>query len=142
MSVLTNRQLIRAEISALFDDIDALAANLAYAPLRLGGMSPILALRVDGTMPMFVTKTVNQFDHFFLATIFINREAHGAQSADNLLDQIYTTVLQRIRNQVTGTNYMELVASSERSRPDFAIIDGKPYRIEDIPLMARSNPNA
>jgi hypothetical protein len=141
MSTLTSRQLIRAEISALFDDIDALASNLPYAPLRLGGMSPVLSLRVDGTLPLFVTATVNQFDHYFLATIFVNREAHGAVAADDLLDEIYTAVLQRIRNQVIGTNYMELVASSERSRPDFAIIDGKPYRIEDIPLMARSNPH-
>jgi len=114
---LTSRELVRAEISALFDSITELQENLAYPPLALQGKSPVLSLHSDGTIPKMVSASVNEFDHYFIATIYINREAHGTESGETLLDQIYTKVLQEVRDQVTGTNYATLVGGS---RPECA----------------------
>lgn len=136
---LTNRGLVRAEISALFTSITALQENLAYPPLALEGKSPVLFMQGDGTLPQMLAKLSNQFDFFFVATIAINRVAHGGEEAENLLDDIWTAVLQKIRDNVSGTNYMALVAWQERSRPFFATVDGVAYRFEEVPVMARSN---
>lgn len=139
---IVDRALVRAEISALFDDIEALEANLAYPPLELSGRSPVVSLHGDGTIPQFLSADYNQFDHFFVATIYVNRRAHGGEMAEALLDAIYTAILQAARDAVTGVHYMEMVAApGARSRPSFPVIDGIPYRVEEIYLMARSYPS-
>lgn len=135
---LTNRGSVRAEISALFDSITALQENLAYPPLALEGKSPVLFMHGDGTFPQMLAKLTNQFDHFFVVTIAINRVAHGAEEAEDLLDTIWTAVQQKVRDNVTGTTYMALTTWSGRSRPFFATVDGVAYRFEEIPVMARS----
>lgn len=136
---LTNRGLVRAEISALFDSITALQENLAYPPLALEGKSPVLFMHGDGTLPQMLARLSNQFDFFFMATIAINRVAHGGEEAEDLLDTIWTSVIQKVRDNVTGTNYMALTVWSGRSRPFFATVDGIAYRFEEVPIMARSN---
>lgn len=138
---LTSRQTVREEVSALFNGITEVQLNAAYPLLALNGQSPVLELRDDGTSPMFVSKSNNQVDHYFKLAIFINREAHGAEAAENLLDTIWTAVMQACRDQVTGTSFMELVVDDQRSQPQFATIDGLPYRFEEISIMTRSNPN-
>jgi len=136
---LTSRDLVRLEISALFDGIAGLQNNLAYPPIALEGASPVLWLHGDGTVPVMLARNSNQFDYYFIATIAINRQGHGAEVAENLLDSIWTAVIQAIRDNVTGTNYSTLNASPAKSRPYFATIDGLPYRLEEVAIMARSN---
>jgi hypothetical protein len=135
---LTDRKLVRQEISALFNGITEVQENLAYPPLALEGKSPVVWMYGDGTLPQMLARLSNQFDYFFIITIAINRQAHGSASED-LLDTIWTKVLQAIRDNVSGTNYSALEAATQRSRPIFAKVDGIPYRFEEIPLMARSN---
>lgn len=139
---LTNRGLVRAEISALFDSISELQQNLAYPPTALNGESPILTMRGDGTTPEMVSANHNQFDHFFIATILVNQAAHGVEGSEDLLDTIYTAVMQKIRDNITGTNFQELVADASQSQAGFLeTIDGIPYRYEEVSMFARSNPN-
>ena len=90
-------------------------------------------------MPKMLAKHSNEFDHYFIATIAINRQAHGAAAAEDVLDGVYTAVLQAIRDTPTGTSYSVLVPAVARSRPYFATVDGLPYRFEEVPIMARSN---
>lgn len=136
---LTDRTVVRAEISALFTGITAVQENLAYPPLSLDGKSPLLYLHNDGTFPEMLARLSNQFDYFFVLTIAINRQKHGASGGEDKLDEVWTAVLQKIRDTPSGTNYSVLTASSQRSRPSFAIVDGIPYRFEEIFIMARSN---
>lgn len=140
---LTSRQTVREEVSALWDGISELQANYAYPILQLDGSSPILDLRIVGTSPMFVSKSTNQIDHYFKVRIFVNRNAHGgAGGAEDMLDLIWLKVMQACRDNVTGTNFAELVVDDQRSEADFAeTVDGIPYRIEEISLFTRSNAN-
>lgn len=137
--MITDRSVIRAEISALFTSIDALESNLAYPPIALEGASPVLYLQADGTLPTMLALHSNQFDHRFVATIAVNRERHGAAAAESVLDDVYTAVVQAIRDNPTGANYMSLVMDEQRSRPFFATIDGVAYRLEEMFISARSN---
>jgi hypothetical protein len=136
---LTNRTLIREEISALFAGIAALERNLAYPPIALEGESPVLYLQAGGTEAVMLSLHANQLDHQFVATIAVNRERHGGAAAEGVLDVAYTSVLQAIRTTPTGTNYMSLVVDEQRSRPYFATVDGVAYRFEEIVITARSN---
>lgn len=136
---LTSRELVREEISDLFDSITALQANLAYPPLALEGKSPLLYIHNSGTLPEMLGAYSNQFDYFFTLTICINRKAHGESASETLLDQIWTNVLQKIRDNNSGTNYSVLSVWQEKSSSFFATVDGIPYRFEDILVMARSN---
>lgn len=139
---LTSRQTVREEVSALWDGITELQANYAYPILQLDGSSPVVDLRIVGTVPTFVSKTNNQIDHHFKARIFINRAAHGAEEAENLLDAIWLKMLQACRDFVTGVSFYQLVVDDQRSEADFAeTFDGTPYRIEEISLYTRSNGN-
>ncbi len=136
---LTDRKLIRAEVSALFDGITELQANYAYPVLELGGLSPVMDMHSDGTRAGMISASVNRFDHYFKLGVYVNRTAHGAEEAENLLDSIYTQIMQECRDHITGTLFMELVVDDERSQPQFAVIDGIPYRLEEIGLYVRSN---
>lgn len=136
---LTSRQLIRDEISTLFDGVAALQENLAYPPLALEGKSPLFYLHADGTLPLMLSLNANQFDHYFIGTIAVNREKHGASGAEDLLDTIWTAILQEVRDTPTGTYYMSLDVAANRSRPYFATVDGIAYRFEELYFMARSN---
>lgn len=136
---LTERNLVRAEISALFAGLTSIQSNLAYPPLSLDGKSPLVYLQNDGTLPVMLARYSNQFDFFFVLTICINRQAHGAAGAEDKLDEVWTDVMQAIRDNVTGTTYTALEAASARSNPFFSTVDGIPYRFEEIVLMARSN---
>lgn len=136
---LTSRELVREEISDLFDSITALQANLPYPPLALEGKSPLLYIHNSGTLPEMLGAYSNQFDYFFTLTICINRKAHGESASETLLDQIWTSVLQKIRDNNSGTNYSVLSVWQEKSNSFFATVDGVPYRFEDILVMARSN---
>lgn len=138
---LTDRKLIREEISALFDSISAIQENLDHPPITIEGKSPVVSIHADGTLANMVAKNTNEFDHFFRVTIYVNREAHGSADAEDKLDEIYTAIMQEIRDQVTGTNYMELTAAPSRSLPAFQTIDGAPYRVEEVIVVARSNPS-
>ena len=138
---LTDRRLVREEISDLFNDITELQENVDYPVLKLEGKSPVLTTHGDGTQGVWQGRNVSQLDHFFIVTIFINRAAHGDEGAEDLLDKIYSEVMQRLRNNPTGTAYRELEPSSQRSAPAFATIDGIPYRVEELRVMARSNPS-
>lgn len=136
---LTNRKLVRQEISNLFDGITSLQQNLEYPPIALEGKSPVFYLHSDGTMPLMLAKYSNQFDHFFVGTIAINRQKHGASGAEDLLDTIYTAILQAVRDTPSGTTYMSVEVADRRSSPFFATIDGIGYRLEELYFMARSN---
>ena len=136
---LTDRTLIREEISALFDDITALEKNLPYPPIALEGESPVLYLQAGGTEAVMLSRHANQLDHQFVATIAVNRERHGGAAAEDVLDAVYTAAVQAIRTTPTGTNYMSLVVDEQRSRPYFATVDGVAYRFEEIVITARSN---
>lgn len=136
---LTSRQLVREEISALFDGVAALQENLAYPPIALEGKSPLFYLHGDGTLPLMLSLNANQFDHFLVGTIAVNREKHGASGAEDLLDSIWTTIVQEVRDAPTGTYYMSLDVAAQRSRPYFATVDGVAYRFEELFFMARSN---
>lgn len=136
---LTNRQTIREEVSSIFDGISQLQANYAYPVLNIEGKSPITTLHGDGTVPKMLSKNANEFDHFFKLTVMVNRKAHGAEEAENLLDTVVTAVFQKVRDNPTGSSFMTLVADVRQTAPQFAIIDGHPYRIEEIGLGVRSN---
>lgn len=136
---ITDRGTIRAELSALFDGIATIETNLAYPPIALEGASPVLYLQANGTVPTMLARHSNQFDHQFMATIAVNRERHGAAAAESVLDDVYTAVVQAIRDNPTGTSYMSLVMDEQRSRPFFATIDGIAYRLEELFISARSN---
>ena len=140
---LTSRQTVREEVSALWDGITELQANYAYPILQLDGSSPLVDLRIVGTRAEFVSRSTNKIDHTFKARIFVNRQAHGgAGGAEDLLDAIWLKMMQACRDNVTGTNFMELVVDDQRSEADFAeTVDGIPYRIEEITLFTRSNAN-
>lgn len=135
---LTARETIRAEISALFDSISELQSNVAYPPLELKGQSPVLSLHTGGTSPTFTSASANEIYHQFVVTVYVNREAHGAENSETLLDQIVLKVLQKIRDDVSGTSYMTLEVKG-RSGAQFAEIDGIQYRLEEITLEARTN---
>lgn len=135
---LTARETIRAEISALFDSISEVQDNIAYPPLELKGQSPVISTHTGGTRPTFTSASANEIYHSFVVTVYVNREAHGASGAETLLDQIVMKVLQAIRDDVSGTSYMTLAVSG-RSEPDFAVIDGIQYRVEEITVEARTN---
>lgn len=136
---LTNRKLIRQEISDLFDSVTSLQANLDYPPIALEGKSPVFYMHSDGTLPLMLSLHANQFDHFFVGTIAVNREKHGAQGAEELLDTIYTAILQEVRDTPSGTYYMSVEVADRRSSPYFATVDGIAYRFEELYFMARSN---
>lgn len=136
---LTSRELVREEISDLFDSITALQANLSYPPIALEGKSPVLYMHNAGTLPEMMSASSNQFDYFFVLTIAVNRKAHGEAGAETLLDQIWTSVLQKIRDNNSGTNYSVLSVWQEKSKSFFGTVDGVPYRFEEILVMARSN---
>lgn len=138
---LTSRQTVREEISDLFDDISELQVNYDYPVLKLEGRSPVLTIHSDGTLAEFMGANVTQQDHFFIVTIFVNRQAHGDEACEDLLDVVYTAVMQRLRNNITGSSYSVLEMSGQRSAPLFVTIDGIAYRVEEVRVMARSNPN-
>jgi len=138
--MITDRSSVRAEIAALFSDITELQAVYAYPPLQLLGQSPVLTIHGNGSLPRMVSAAVNQFDHHYIISIYVNREAHGAEESENLLDSIFTKVMQAIRDNISGTTFTNIVADS-RTQPSFAIIDGKQYRVEEISVYTRSNPN-
>lgn len=138
---ITSRAAIRAELSGLFDDITALEQNLVYPPLALEGKSPVLYIQSAGTAAEMLSRDVNQIDHLFVVTIAVNRERHGGQAAEDVLDAIWTAVVQAVRATPTGTNYMNLSLDSQRSKPYFATVDGIGYRFEELFIMARSNIN-
>lgn len=118
---------------------DVAQAVLAYPPLSLQGQSPVVSIHSGGTTPNFHSFNTNLIDHTFVVTIFINREAHGI-TAEDVLDQMYTAVITAVRENITGTDYMELDVAQTPSQPAFAMIDGLSYRIEEITVIARSNP--
>ena len=136
---LTERKLVRAEISALFAGLTSVQSNLAYPPLALNGISPLVYLQNDGTLPTMLAYSSNLFDYFFVLTICVNRQAHGDEGAEDALDDVWTDVMQAIRDNVTGSTYTALEAATTRSRPFFAVVDGIPYRFEEVALMVRSN---
>lgn len=129
------REDIRLEVSALFDGITELQANLAYPPLELQGQSPVLSLHVGGTAVEQAADFV-RYDHLLVATTYVNREAHGASAAEALLDAVYTAVVDLVAANRSGTYYDQLITAGQRSQPGFATIDGKPYRFEEIYLIA------
>lgn len=138
---LTSRKTIREEIAGVFTSaLTAAQEVLDYPPSKLEGKSPVVSLHNGGTTPHFYGKDTNQIDHIFIVTIYINREAHGAEGAEDLLDTLYTAVIQAVRDNVAGTDYSELDVDESQSQPAFSIIDGVPYRTEEIRIMARSNP--
>lgn len=138
---LANRSLIRAEIAAmlLLELAGTAEEVLDQPPLSLRGASPVVSLHAGGTTATFFGADMNQLDHEFIITVYVNREAHG-NTAEDVLDVMYTAVTQAIRDNVTGTNFMELSLSGSASQPAFAVIDGIPYRLEEITVIARSNP--
>lgn len=136
---ITDRAIIRAEISALFDSIAAVEENLPYPPLALEGKSPVLYLHTNGTLPIMLSRHANQVDHQFIITVAINRQRHGADEAENVLDEVWTAVTQAIRTTPTGDSYMSLVMDDQRSQPYFATVDGIAYRFEELYVTARSN---
>ncbi|MCL4867755.1 MAG: hypothetical protein KJ063_02205 [Anaerolineae bacterium] len=135
---LTNRKDVRLEVSALFEGITAIAVNLPYPPLSLDGVSPLVYLHDDGVAPEMLAAASNQFDFYFVLTLCINRQAYGEAAAEDALDEVWTAVMQAIRDNVTGVTYTALEVEG-RTRPFFALVDGVHYRFEELSLMARGN---
>ena len=140
---LTDFNVVLAELSAVFDDLVVsgdLAENLAYPPLLedLNGRSPVFSLHYDGSNVEFKAKYATQFDHGWRGTLYINRVAHGNASSEALMLSLVAKLLQRVRDNVTGTSFDELVVGEEVA-PSFIVTDGGiNYRIVEIRFATRS----
>lgn len=139
---LTSYDLILAEISDLFDPLvtsDDLVENLDHPPLssELGGRSPIFSLHFDGALTAWMGLHNNKHNVYWRGTLYINRRGHDNVNTETLMLQLVTKIMQKIRDDVTGTNYAELaLAEGQRIQPVFAEIDGHPYRIVEISLQS------
>lgn len=139
---LTSYDLILAEISDLFDPLvtsNDLVANLDHPPLsgELEGRSPVFSLHFDGSLSSWMGKSNNRHDCFWRGTLYINRRGHTNTTAETLMLQLVTKIMQKIRDDVSGTNYAELaLAEGQRIQPVFAEIDGQAYRIVEISLQS------
>lgn len=140
--MLTNFGTVLAEVSALFDDLVTsgdLVANLAYPPLLddLNGVSPVFSIHYDGTELEFKAKYNTQLDHGWRGTLYINRVAHGNEASEMLMLSLVTKILQKTRDNVTGTAFAEL-AVDEEVRPSFIVTSGgHNYRIVEIRFGTR-----
>lgn len=137
---LTSIDTVLAEVSDLFDGLVTngdLAANLDHPPLsdELEGQSPVHSVHYEGSNFAFHGNSVNQAEHIFRSTLYINRRAHGNSGTEVLLGQLVTKIVQAARDNVTGTNYDEL-AVGQQVRPAFVEIDGVPYRVAEIFLTS------
>lgn len=137
---LTSIDLVQAEISDLFDPLVTdgdLLTNLDKPPLAadLEGRSPVLSLHYDGSGFVFQGNGFTTGQHFWVATLFINREGHGNTNTETLLTQLVTKVVQKVRDSVAGSNYDELALAPRRIEPSFATVDGYAYRICEIYLQ-------
>lgn len=137
---LIDRSLIRLEISAVLDTITSIQTNTPYPPLKLGGESPISFMANNGAAIDWASRDHNIQQYGYLITLAVNRKAHGAEAAETLLDSVYTDIAQALRDVGAGTNFQFIVMGPGPSRPFFATIDGIPYRIEEIPIVAQGNP--
>lgn len=137
---LTDRSLVRDEIYGAIAAVTAIQNAYNYPPLALEGASPVVWIHNDGTHANFLARNSNQIDHYFVITIAVNRKAHDVSNAEIVLDDVYTSIMQALRDIVVGTNYSALqVRADRRSQAIFGIVDGIPYRFEEIYIMARSN---
>lgn len=136
---LTDLGAILSEISALFDSLVAdgdLAANLDHPPLtdELEGRSPVLSLHFDGDTTAFKARSSTTVNAAWVATVAVNRKAHGNAQAEILALGIVTKVKQQIRDAGPGTTFAEVALAARQSRPTFATVDGVPYRFIEIYL--------
>lgn len=140
---LTGIDTIQTEISALWDSLvgaNGLQANLPYPILTddIQGQSPLLCLHFDGGGWVFEGSASNQGDFRWRATLFINRKAHGSDTAEELLGQLITDVVQAVRDNVTGTAFADLAVDTRPIQPQFVTINGIPYRTAEIYLLSRT----
>ncbi|MCL4867793.1 MAG: hypothetical protein KJ063_02395 [Anaerolineae bacterium] len=136
---LTSQDLVLAEISDLFDSLvvdGTLQANLDHPPLamELEGRSPVFSLHYDGGQVMFQGNGSNRSDCLWRGTIYINRRGHGNTNTELLAMQVMTALLQKVRDNVSGTNYVQVALAEQPIVPAFAEINGHPYRIVEFIL--------
>ena len=142
---LTSIELVLAEVSDLFDSLvtdSDIVANLDHPPLasELEGRSPIVSTHWNGGIHQFHGNDYTDFDGSWIVTIFINREGHTNTNAETLLAQIASKIMQKVRDNVNGTNYTQLAPFKDMN-PYFTTINGVPYRICEIYLVSRTTDN-
>jgi len=143
---LTSIELALAEVSDLFDSLvtdSDIVANLDHPPLasELEGRSPIVSTHWDGGLYQFQGNDFTNFDAAWIVTIFVNREGHNNATAETKLAQVATKIMQKVRDNVNGTNYMQLAPSNQPMSVYFTVINGVPYRICEIYLVSRTIDN-
>lgn len=137
MAIIADRTAIRMELATLLAGLPDVQSVYPYPPLGLRGESPIVSVHNDGAEAVFGGVATNIVDCKYVVTIYVNRKAHGAEASENILDGVYRDIVQLIRDNVTGVFYDEVVVMGS-STPGFAVIDGIPYRYEEVGLLTRT----
>lgn len=134
---------VRNEISDLFDGLvsaGTLQLNLPHMPLALGGVSPVLSTENAGMRAYVVGQRPGEFNVSYRLVIRVNREAHGAEDAANVLDDVRQAVIDIvIDDTATYTNFDALLIPAGQFAPVFhEIIDGLQYVAAEIPVTAQN----
>jgi len=105
-----------------------------YPPLRLSGRSPIVTLHDDGTTKQDYRQS---WAVYYRITIFVNRQIDGSQAAERTLSTVRSALhrlLAANRRGVYFSALSEVIGS--RSVPLFQVVDGQPYRQEEVQIAA------
>lgn len=127
-----DRAACRAALVTLLDTITTFAEVYDGAPFTTGGVSPFATVTSDGTGDGPDKNLVSTNDeHYLLIDIFWLRKS--TTEAD--LDALSKSVRDLVRaNRGANATWSSLELNG-RSQLDYAIIDGKDYRFERIPVV-------
>ena len=131
----------RMEISALFDGLVGVsaAANLPYMPLAMTGKSPIVSTEDRGFRSFLASANPGMFDLYFAVVVRVNRDAHGAERAQEIFDDTRMAVIEIVTDTSNSfVNFEALEIPNGEFAPTFVELhDGIQYLVGEIPIAAR-----
>ena len=120
-------------------DSGDVAEVLAYRPLTLHGVSPVISVEDAGWQGVLLEGPHAQYDVGFNLVLRVNREAHGAEAAQDIFDTVRRQMLLMLRPQeLRPVNFeaLQFLPGGTVALTYFEIIDGQQYVVSELPVLA------
>ena len=130
---MNSRKAARAALGNLLDTISTFSAVYDAQPTSFGGLSPVAILASDGTRP---GPDMNLASHEREAAILIGLWWERHATVEDNLDDLSEDVIDLLEANSGPTASWDSIEIDENfSAVDWAIVDGKMYRVEVIRVL-------
>ena len=131
----STRKTIRKAIAAIFVTEGSFTGGvLAYAPVDLQGMSPVLSIYTSKTH--HIQESYASQHNFYTYNLEVLIKRVGGETAEDAFDDLHEAIRATIKTNQSNANW-DYLSLEDPSDAYFAEISGVAYRVETHPLYVK-----